>query len=160
MTIFHLLLWCLGSVGIVATLEYITHRYFMHKYLVDYAGLREVFQKHAIVHHRDGRNDLNVDLPIRTHFVWGFPLIAISTYFSSIGATVLCLCFISHAILWTRLHRAIHELESNWTKRLWCYHAVKCHHLEHHRKPGHNFGAVFIFMDRFFGTYSRPQRNA
>jgi sterol desaturase/sphingolipid hydroxylase (fatty acid hydroxylase superfamily) len=155
-----ILLWSFGSVAFLATVEYAAHRYFMHRRLLDRVGLGWVFHYHAIVHHRDGRNDQNVDLPIHVHFVWGFPIIVVCAWVDPIGAGILSACFLGHSILWTRLHRAIHGLENNWTKRLWIYRIIERHHLEHHHRPGRNFGAVFPFMDLLFGTYARPGQDA
>ena len=158
MLLLNVTLWFVVAVGFVAVLEYVGHRYFMHRPLMDRFGLPDIFFKHAIIHHRDRRNDQNVDLPVRTHFIWGLPLIAASGYLDPVGAIVFCLCFVCHAVLWTKIHRAIHGLENNWTLRLWFYRAIERHHLEHHRRPGRNFGAVFPFTDRLFGTFSRPER--
>jgi hypothetical protein len=157
MIVCHVLLWVVGCVSFVAVLEYIGHRYFMHRPLMDRFGLPNIFFNHAVLHHRGRRNDRNVDLPVRTHFLWGFPFVGAIGYFDLTGAVVLSLCFVGHAVLWTRIHRAIHGLENNWTKRLWFYRAIERHHLEHHRRPGRNFGAVFFFTDHLFGTYSRPE---
>jgi hypothetical protein len=128
----------------------------MHRPVLDRIGLRRVFHRHAGVHHRDGRNDLNVDLPLRTHFLWGWPALLAAAWFDLAGAGVLAACFVAHAVLWTKMHRAIHGLEENWTQALWFYGAVRRHHLEHHRRPARNFGAVFFFTDRLFRTASRP----
>lgn len=153
---FKLFLWLAGAVALTALLEYLAHRFFMHRPLLDRFGLRGVFQKHALIHHRDGRNDLNVDLPIRTHFLWGFTFVGVSGYFEIAGAVIVAASFVGHAVLWTRLHRAIHGLEKNWSQSLWIYRAVERHHLEHHRSPTRNFGAVFPFTDYLFFTRSRP----
>jgi hypothetical protein len=155
MIAYRVFLWLLASVAFISLLEYVGHRFFMHRPVLDRFGLRRVFRNHAILHHHGDRNDLNVDLPIMTHFVWGFPILIVIAWIDIVGAMTLSACYVAHSILWTKLHRAIHGLEHNCTKRLWFYALIKLHHLEHHRQPRKNFGAVFPFTDYVFGTAAR-----
>ncbi|QHG21047.1 hypothetical protein A6V25_30075 [Nostoc sp. ATCC 53789] len=147
--------WIIWSFAFTAVAEYIAHRYFMHQRLLREPTLDRIFRDHALVHHHQGRNDLNVDLPILTHFIWCFPLLISIGWIDPIGAVVLSIVFVCHSILWTKLHRAIHGLENNWTESLCYYKLIERHHLEHHRRPSHNFGAIFTFTDDFFGTTSQ-----
>lgn len=158
MIVVRVLTWSAGSLLLVAVVEYLVHRHLMHHHrpFLDKLGLQIVFHGHAIIHHRNGRNDSNVTLPIYTHAVWAFPSIGVVALFDPVGAAILAAAYLGHPLLWTKLHRAIHGLEDNWTKSLWFYDLIAHHHWEHHRRPGKNFGALFIFTDYLFGTASRP----
>lgn len=155
MIILRVLTWLAGSLLYVALVEYIAHRHFMHRPLLDRLGLRQVFHEHAILHHRDGRNDLNINLPLYVHCIWGLPSVGIVGLFDLVGALILSAVFVCHSILWTKLHRAIHGLEDNWTMSFRFYSVIEHHHQEHHRRPGKNFGGVFLFTDYLFGTASK-----
>lgn len=147
--------WLVLSIGIVAVIEYVAHRYFMHRPMLDRLGLKGVFHNHAVVHHKHNRLDVNVDLPVKTHFLWGAPLLLLVGACDWMGAVVLASCFVLHAVTWTSLHRAIHDLEENWTRKVPWFSRWKRHHEVHHQHPSRNFGAVFIFTDYLFGTAAR-----
>lgn len=152
------LTWATLAVLFIALAEYVSHRYFMHRRLLDRVGRPDIFQEHAIDHHRDGRTDVGFDLPISRHFLWGSPFIAVIALVDWFGALILSAGILCYAILWTKLHRAIHDVENNWAKLLWCYPIIMRHHQEHHRRPGRNFAFVFPFTDYLFGTVSRPRK--
>ena len=63
--------------------------------------------------------------------------------------------FTFHSYVWSKLHRAQHDLEDNWTCRLPWFAELKRHHLDHHIRPSRNFAALFLWTDRLFGTYWR-----
>ncbi len=140
-------MWLSGSMIFIALAEYIGHRFLMHRPVLDRIHLKKVFFNHAILHHKLNRTDLNLDLPVRTSLLWGLPFIVGAMLADRVGGLVLMAVVCSHAFLWTRLHRAIHDHETNWTQRLWLFESIKTHHLEHHRRPGKNFGAVFPLTD-------------
>lgn len=158
MTIMKIALLVSGALVVVALIEHTVHRHLMHRVLFDWRIFRLIFGGHAVVHHRQKRNDSNIRLPIYTHVAWGLPSVALVSFFDYAGAVILALAFLFHPLFWTKLHRAIHGVENNWTQSLWFFDAIAHHHLEHHRRPGKNFGAVFIFTDYLFRTASRPER--
>ena len=148
----YLLLWLSGWLLFMAAAERAVHRYVQHRWLFRLNFTHVWFFRHAVLHHRDGRNDLNVDLESSYVLYVAGPIIAAAACFDLGGAVVLAAGFLFYGFLWTKLHRAIHDIENNWARRLWCYPAIERHHLAHHRQPGRNFGAVFFFTDRIFGT--------
>ena len=48
-----------------------------------------------------------------------------------------------YSLLWTGLHRSMHEVGGRWALHLPGYAALRAHHLDHHRHAGRNFGTVF-----------------
>jgi hypothetical protein len=52
---------------------------------------------------------------------------------------------VGYPLLWTRLHRSMHEVGGRWALHLPGYAALRAHH----RHSGRNFGTVFgSLMDR------------
>lgn len=143
-------IWLTIWMLVVAVGEYSSHRWIMHKkrwWLPIW-----IFQNHTIEHHHHKRNDINIDLPIRIHLVVGFPLIVGASFWSWQCLSSLLCAFLFHSYVWTKLHRAIHGLENNWTNKTRWFTEFKSHHELHHKRPGKNFGVVFLFTDYLFGT--------
>lgn len=159
MIVIRILAWSTVSTLLVALAEYFSHRFLMHRPLLNKFGHPGIFHEHAISHHHEGRTDVGVDMSIPRHLMYGSPFIVAAALFDLLGALILTSVLISYAIAWTKLHRAIHDIEDNWTRSLWFYAAMMRHHNEHHRRPGRNFGFVFPFTDYLFGTAS-PQRGS
>ena len=144
---FWLVVWYL----VMAFMEYIIHRYTMHKrqnWLPKW-----IWKHHAVDHHRDDRNDLNIDLPFYIHLVVGSPILFLSYYyFGIISMSCLLAIFYYHSYVWTHMHRAIHGIKDHWIGNTKYYERAKKHHLDHHKRPAKNFGVVFLWTDYVFGT--------
>jgi len=143
--------WLVFWYFVMAFAEYLIHKHTMHKrkrWLPYW-----VFKHHAIDHHKDGRHDLNIDLPIWMHLSIGSPLIAASYLIGGWVCTIpLLITFFYHSYIWTHMHRAIHDLEDHWITKTNYYKRAKKHHLDHHKRPATNFGVVFLWTDYIFGT--------
>jgi sterol desaturase/sphingolipid hydroxylase (fatty acid hydroxylase superfamily) len=111
-----------------------------------------VWKDHAIEHHKNERNDLNIDLPLYNHLIVGSPVILASTFIGLPCLLALLTVFAFHSYTWTKIHRGIHELEQNWLMKTNFYKKAKRHHELHHKRPGKNFGVVFLFTDSLFRT--------
>ena len=135
----------------MAFAEYLIHKHTMHKrkrWLPFW-----IFKHHAIDHHRDDRQDLNIDLPVYMHLMIGSPLIVASyLLFGWVSTVPLLATFFYHSYVWTHMHRAIHDLENHWITKTRYYKRAKKHHLDHHDKPTKNFGVVFLWTDYIFRT--------
>ena len=134
----------------MALMEYLIHRYTMHRkrwWLPNW-----VWKDHAIEHHKNERNDLNIDLPLYNHLIVGSPAILASTFIGLPCLLALLTVFAFHSYTWTKIHRGIHELEQNWLMKTNFYKKAKRHHELHHKRPGKNFGVVFLFTDSLFRT--------
>lgn len=147
------LLWLFVWFFVMAFLEYAIHRWTMHKHKKWLPSW--IFSEHAIEHHRQQRNDINIDLPLYNHIIVGSPLIAGAYCVSSSCLIALMCIFVFHSYTWTKVHRAIHELETNWIMKTNYYKRAKFHHELHHSRPSKNFGVVFLFTDNFFRTKIR-----
>jgi sterol desaturase/sphingolipid hydroxylase (fatty acid hydroxylase superfamily) len=150
MTIFFASLFI--SYLVMAVAEYVLHRYTMHKRFFPKGWFDDVFENHAILHHKEDRLDLNIDLPIWYHLILSSPVI-IALYFLSIPAMLGWLTImVYHSWLWTHAHRAIHGLEHNWLEKTEFYRQMKDHHEAHHDHPNRNFGVCFFWVDELMGT--------
>ena len=149
--IYELLLWFVIWYLVMAFAEYLIHKHTMHKrkrWLPFW-----IFKHHAIDHHRDDRQDLNIDLPVYMHLMIGSPLIVASyLLFGWVSTVPLLTTFFYHSYVWTHMHRAIHDLENHWITKTRYYKRAKKHHLDHHDKPTKNFGVVFLWTDYIFRT--------
>ncbi len=142
--------WLLAWMLFMALTEYSVHRYTMHRkrwWLPSW-----VWKDHAIEHHKNERNDLNIDLPLYNHLIVGSPLILASVFIGLPCLLALLSVFVFHSYTWTKIHRGIHGLEQNWLMKTNFYKKAKTHHELHHKRPGKNFGVVFLFTDSLFRT--------
>ena len=148
------LFWLALSFIFMALAEYFIHRDWMHKPFFDrLSKFGWVYTHHAVEHHGKNRNDINIDLPVKLHFMLGSPVLLIFFLIGGFQAILaLSLIFLFHSYAWTKIHRAIHELEDNWVGRLPFFWFFKDHHLKHHEIPNKNYAVVFIFTDYIFGT--------
>lgn len=145
-------LFCLSCPIMMAFAEYFIHKYVMHKRFFKSKRLAWIFEEHHIEHHKHHRYDINVDLPIYFHLIISSPFLLLLALFYPIGLIPFVLTLVHHSIYWTKLHRAAHDLEHNWTEKLGNFERMKQHHLFHHDAPSKNFGVVYPWTDKFFGT--------
>jgi sterol desaturase/sphingolipid hydroxylase (fatty acid hydroxylase superfamily) len=146
----------------MALVEYVAHRWFMHK--KNFLTKRE-FENHTVQHH--GHRLMEpmfpyIDLPVRYHLIFGIPgwggfLIGfLSGGPYALGGLIATLTmFFFHSYFYSKVHRAQHDLEENWTQRLPWFAELKRHHLDHHIRPSRNFAVVFLWTDKLFGTHWR-----
>lgn len=140
--------------AILPLVEYLSHRLVMHH---PTKVAPDIFDRHAVQHHRLGRHDINIDLEWWWALLLASPglivLVACRLY---VATGTLAMIAVFYALLWTGLHRSIHGLGGRWTTRLPGYSALRSHHLRHHARPGRNFGTVFgPLLDRPLGTWAK-----
>ena len=146
----------------VALAEYVAHRWVMHRNTM---LTKAEFEKHAVQHHARRVMEPRypyVDLALHCHLIYGAPawggfLISFlcGRPYALGGLIATLTMFTFHSYVWSKLHRAQHDLEDNWTCRLPWFAELKRHHLDHHIRPSRNFAAMFLWTDRLFGTYWR-----
>jgi hypothetical protein len=143
------------SLALMATAEYLIHRYLQHKPSLPI--LQPTLHRHAVLHHRDGRNDLNVDLPAWYSAMLASPIVVVAWLvgFGGFGAIFLAVAT-AHAVIWTHLHRSFHGGQSYFMTYLPGWGFLFDHHIEHHDNPTKNFGAVFgPLVDVVAGTHAK-----
>jgi hypothetical protein len=148
-------LWLIWSIITIGVAEYLIHKYTMHRRFFCNKWLGWIFEEHAIEHHKKDRYDINVDLPLYFHFLIGGPLFILLYCVSPLGFAAFLLVCIHHSVYWSKLHRATHDLEHNWSE--WFpsrkfYFNMRNHHLLHHIYPNRNFGVVWPWTDHLFHT--------
>ena len=133
--------------------EYAIHRVLMHQ---PWPWRSQLYIRHHVMHHGNNRNDLNIDLPPSKMLLYGLPLWAPALAFDAVVGITLALCVMGYGYLWSKLHRAFHNLEVNWTVLIPRYYeAALNHHRAHHANPRCNLGTVFYWTDRLFGTRAK-----
>ena len=156
-----LVAFAVWTIGFLAVVEYLLHRHIMHRPHRN-PFLWEAFHTHAVLHHQDARNDLNIDAEPVYNLLLGSPVIALVLGVgwltgdppTLLAALVIAGLIVGYSLLWTGLHRSMHEVGGRWALHLPGYAALRAHHLDHHRHSGRNFGTVFgSLMDRICGTH-------
>src|SRR5687767_12180392 len=149
------LIWFLIWLPVVALLEYATHRWIMHmaNRLLD----PSLSQLRAHGAHHQGTNGAEVvDMPWRNCLLLATPFLvlmagwgmAVGSLASVVAPSLALLSWtLFYAYLWTRIHRAIHGVESNWFGRSPLFAFYRDHHLKHHEHATINYGTVFPWTD-------------
>ena len=104
--------WLIVWFFVMAILEYAIHRWTMHKIVKWLPSW--IFKEHAVEHHGKKRNDINIDLPLHNHIIVGSPLLIWACSVSDECFAALMCIFMFHSYTWTKLHRGIHDIETNW----------------------------------------------
>ncbi len=128
----------MAAVITVAIAEYSIHRWVMH-----HPRGGSSFHDHAIRHHAHKQNDGNVDLPMTTNFLIAIPLAMPVAFWWWQYSVCLMIVAGVHSLLWTMLHRSFHDVGCAFVKYLPLWRRLHVHHMEHHRQPTKNYGAVF-----------------
>ncbi|MEO8496247.1 MAG: sterol desaturase family protein [Planctomycetota bacterium] len=162
------MLWFAIWAPFIALLEYGTHRWIMHiaNRLLD-PQLRQL-KSHA-AHHKGANAPDFVDVPLKNCFLLTSPAyLLLALWGLAIGpwsaialpaTALLAWCFF-YKYLWECIHRAIHEVESNWCSRCGpVFRFFRNHHLKHHANGRMNYGTVFPWTDYLFFTW-RDRRAA
>jgi hypothetical protein len=138
---------------LLPVVEYLLHRLVMHHETPLAGG---VYHRHAVLHHRHGRTDVNIDLPCWFAVLFVTPLVCFLLLVGcNFAAGTLGALAVVYAKLWTGLHRNFHGVGGRWTGRLPGYASLRRHHLTHHAYTGRNFGTVFgPLVDRAMGTWA------
>ena len=147
--------WLVMAIVLTSFIEYLAHRFLMHRKPKILYWLYDVFQEHAVEHHAKGRTDLNIDMPFKWYYTYGLVFLIPFFALDWVGGICLFVVFRCHSYIWTKLHRAFHGLEDNWTKKTRIYQYLYEHHMNHHRKPNTNFNVVFLWVDALLGTKYR-----
>lgn len=135
-----IVIFCLGDLK-----HYLWHR-FMHK--------KPFWELHKYHH---SATEFNLITTSRGHFIEkGFLIVFDSILFSLLGAPVEY--FIAFIIIKEFYDQLLHS-ELNWSlgwvgrNILMSPKAHRIHHSDHHEFYDKNFGTMFIFWDKLFGTY-------
>ncbi len=157
--------WFLIWLPVVALLEYSAHRWVMH--MVNRVLDPKLGQYRAHGAHHQGVNDDDVvNMPWKNCLllaspfllllaVWGVAVGSVSSVL--IPGLALVAWTVLYTYLWTRIHRAIHGVESNWFRRSGLlFRFYRDHHLKHHVHATVNYGTVFPWTDYLCFTWHRP----
>lgn len=159
------LLTILFSVVYASLVEWLIHRFLMHRPLL---GFSYPFERHAQIHHRVFRADDSYHLK-RTedahtiHMAWwnGPMLIAATTFTAvpvgwmfghwSVVAIVGIVCAVYYGA-YEYLHWCMHLPRQRIVERSGIFFRLNGHHLLHHRYMNRNFNVVLPIADLLLGT--------
>ena len=147
---------------LIAMLEYGAHRWIMHKANQLLDPKLDHLKSHA-AHHKGANDDEFVNTPLKDCVLLTSPaLILLAVWGLAMGpfsavvipaAALLAWSFL-YTYLWTRIHRAIHDIEANWFQRSGpVFRFFRDHHLKHHVIAKVNYGTVFPWTDYLFFTW-------
>lgn len=143
-------LWIVVAVIYAHLAEYSIHRWAMHRPKL---GEFWWYTNHAVLHHGHGRNDVNIALDPLTVVIVASPLMLGCLWLPSTSwAVVVVAGSAAYSVVWSVMHAAHHDLRHHWVKSIPGYSYWREAHIKHHQYPGRNFGTVFPWTDRLFGT--------
>jgi hypothetical protein len=161
--------WSALAVVLMAFVEYGLHRWPMHSktFVRRFTFLRDAHERHAVLHHgRFYRERFDHDFdPVARHFNIdldpGFALLLgspvwLSLWFAGFTAGAACFAAVSaaHALVWSAVHREMHDPRGRWFSGTAYYRYVHANHKLHHDRPGVNYAVVLPpLVDRLFGTH-------
>jgi len=144
------ILLLLGGICAWQIFEYIVHRYIFHFHASTDFG-KVVYQQIHGLHHEDPDNNMTLVMPLLVSCPLGtaFMMLFVS-FFGERDGIVLFLGFGSTYLYYEALHCLIHvqpRLAKKWLPRAYRIH------LDHHRRPTHNFGVTTSAIDHVAGTF-------
>lgn len=164
-----MLIWIIFAYIVVSATEHFAHRFVMHnsRLALRWARAYHEFESHAVLHHGRyyGRGHftestdpasrhISIELPVpfmlvMTSWMWG-PLMA----FSFRGGLTLCIAFVLHGIIWTNIHREMHEPKKPWWAKTSLFRYLRTYHYAHHEDTKTNYNVVCPLFDDLMGTRS------
>lgn len=158
--------WLALALLAMSFIEYIVHRWPMHnKRFVDcFPVAADAFESHAVLHHGRFFKDFENEPDRAARYVSlelspGYMLLGLSPiwgglcFLSLTGGVLFATVIAMHGIVWTAVHREMHEPKGRWFSRMRPYRFWRAYHKRHHEKPGTNFNALLPGLDWLFGTY-------
>jgi len=147
--------------------EYRGHRYPMHRPM---RGLRLIYQRHSLEHHRFFTHQRMAYGSTRDFKIMLFPPVMLLFFIGGLAVPIGALLFIvatqnvaclyvatalGYFLTYELMHFAYHCPERSWVWRVPFMKALRRHHRAHHDPrlmSRHNFNITFPIFDRVFGT--------
>ncbi|MCE4570761.1 sterol desaturase family protein [Caballeronia sp. CLC5] len=154
----------------LSVLEWLLHRYFMHRRnrVTAWSGfIKSTHYKHAVLHHNlyyqqfDHEPDprgryISVDPDFIFTAVLAVPFVAALFQLDHILALVFSVVLALHHIIWFAAHRQMHIPSDAFFRKWYAYQWLARNHWMHHRYRQVNYNLVFPLADLLFGTYRAP----
>lgn len=152
----------------VSLLEYIAHRWFMHKpFFAKLTGSRyldESWREH--MHHHGACYDifdfeegpcglLNLTIKNSTEILVVLAPSLLIWFIDPLTAYLLPAMALVHGILWSAVHSEMHRPQKTWFSRTWLYKYLNDYHFLHHRHPNTNFNTLFLGWDWILKTAAK-----
>jgi hypothetical protein len=158
------------SYGFLSLLEWVFHRYFMHRKTRVTAlsrFLESTHYRHAVLHHRtyyrqfdyepdaDGRF-ISIDPDFVFTLILAVPFVSLLYQCSRTLAVVFAVVLLLHHLVWMAAHRQMHVPRRAFFRTWYPYLWLARNHWMHHRYRNVNYNLVFPLADVLFGTYRAP----
>jgi len=171
----HVALWFAALVVLMSLIEHQVHSRLMHKkpkhfLMRTFAARRKIFDRHAILHHRQyfkafhddpvpHGEDRGIQLNLREGLIESLPVSAILILFSYTGALLFPVVVCLHHLMWNLIHMEMHKPEGRFFSRWPAYTRLARHHYLHHRYPDKNFNVAFPVGDFLFCTMAKASED-
>jgi hypothetical protein len=167
----HILLSLMGTLWLMAGLEWSLHRYLMHRRwlgkVTGNAYLKRQFSDHAIWHHHryyrfydDEPDEIgrwhNLDISVLSGVLLCAPFCMGMYFLDPLTAYMIFAAGILQPLVWTEFHTEMHIPSDVWWSRNIVYRSVRYHHLLHHLHPDKNFGGLLPVFDWICRTSVKP----
>lgn len=148
-------------------IEHLAHRHFMHRKSPFHKWFPEVYERHAILHHRryykvfnhepdDYGRTLNIHIDILPSLPISLVLAAFGLLVSWQCSSMILVAVLVHHVIWNIIHEEMHD-PKGWFFASWrLYRFLARYHWMHHRYPGKNYNVVLPLADFVWGTYLKP----
>jgi hypothetical protein len=171
MLLLEILAWVLFAYVVGSLLEYVLHRWPMHsaRFARRFPWLEDEHKRHAVLHHAvfypgkrfrfcpdPAGRFISTDLSPFFNLILLSPLWAPLYFISHLGCAVFVVCAALHGVVWTLIHREMHEPRQRWFARTRLYKFWHDYHETHHKRQTYNFNVVLPGADHVFGTYLPP----
>jgi len=150
--------------------EYVTHRYLMHRMRLARAlgikFLATLCFNHMALHHKRGyehddheEDDHLSHILIAAAFV-GMPLVPVVWLIDPFTVAVGAVFTVVYSIGWWLVHLEMHRKEGRFFARNAIFRYLERRHQLHHKYPNTNYNVVLPLWDWILGTYHVPDERA
>lgn len=157
---FEIIGWTAASLLAWAIIEYVAHRWAMHR--SPPLPLLDRRRESHLLHHGFGwqwskpvHGYVDDGVSPAWNVVGSSPIwLLFGVYVSATAAAVFVAVAFMHGVLWSAAHHEFHRPRGRWFARNRVFRAIERHHRVHHDTADANYGALFAgVIDRAFGTY-------
>ena len=152
----------------VSLLEYIAHRWFMHRpQIANYVGssyLHATWMEHMDHHgqcynvfdHEEAPCGLrNLTIRYSTELLVVTVPAVLWWFVDPLTAYLLPAFALLHGVLWSAVHTEMHRPVKTWFSRTWIFRYLNRYHFLHHRHMGTNFNTLFLGWDWILRTAAK-----
>jgi sterol desaturase/sphingolipid hydroxylase (fatty acid hydroxylase superfamily) len=145
---------------LMSALEYIAHRWLMHRRFAPLHWFLPHIHRDHIHHHGGAPDALHVNLEppyVIVTLAAVSPLLALMGWYDPWLMVVMMLTVAAHHAVWDAVHREIHEPTYPWWRESRAFLFWHRWHERHHANNRRNYAALLPFWDYLLGTAYRGE---